>query len=135
MARASGEIARRMRRMREVGLLVSLAVVAVASVKAALATSVPGKPLHGPARQQVMHALAHDEPQRRVDARRAFPGDRWSQGDAFTGRESELVRHQTAIHGVALESVVDVLDADLRSRRIPDRQAGVAPCKPRPQYD
>lgn len=124
-----------MRRMREVGVLVSLAVVMVAAAKAVMAESPPGNELHGPARQQVMRALADDEPARRVTALRAFPGDRWSQGDAFHGRESELVRGLASGHGVALESVLDVLDADLRARRVPDRQAGAAPCKPRPQYD
>jgi hypothetical protein len=135
MAASSGEIARRMRRVRGLGLILSLATVMVAGSKAALAVRTPVDELKGPARDRVMHVLGDDEPNRRVSATRAFPGDRWSQGDAFHGRESELVRSQTSLHGVALESVLDVLDADLHSRRVPRRQATVPPCKPRPQYD
>lgn len=135
MTRSSGEIARRMRQLRVLGTTLSLAAVMVASAKAALAVREPVKALQGPARDAVRNFLAGDEAGRRVTARRAFPGDRWSQGDAFHGRESELVRGQTAAHKVALESVLDVLDADLHARRVPDRQASVPPCKPRPQYD
>jgi hypothetical protein len=124
-----------MRKLRELGALLSLAAVMVAIAKALLAQGPEVKPLVGPARDRVMHVLGDDEPARRVAAIRAFPGDRWSQGDAFHGRESELVRGQTSANGVALESVLDVLDADLHARRIPGRNAFVPPCKPRPQYD
>jgi hypothetical protein len=135
MAGSSREIARRMRHLRELGTILSLATIMVAGAKAALAVSTPVSALQGPAREQVMHALGDDEPARRSAAIRAFPGDRWSQGDAFHGRESELARSAAAINNVALQSVLDVIDADLHSRRVPGRQAGVAPCKPRPQYD
>ncbi len=135
MARASQEIARRMRHLRELGALLSLASIMVAGAKAALSERAPVKALEGPDREAVMHVLADDEAVRRVHAIRAFPGDRWSQGDAFTGRESELVRGQGSLRGAAVESVLDVLDADLHARRVPGRNAGAAPCKPRPQYD
>jgi hypothetical protein len=135
MARGPGEIARRMRHIRELGAILSLATIMVAGAKAALAERRPANALQGEARERVMHVLADDEPARRSGAIRAFPGDRWSQGDAFHGRESEIARGQAALNNVALESVLDVLDADLHARRVPDRQAGVAPCKPRPQYD
>jgi hypothetical protein len=135
MARPSGEIARRARHVRELGAILTLATIMVAGAKAALAERRPANPLQGEARERVMHALAADEPGRRVAAIRAFPGDRWSQGDAFHGQESEIVRGQATMNNVALESVLDVLDADLHARRVPGRHAGVAPCKPRPQYD
>jgi hypothetical protein len=135
MPRASGEIARRTRHVRELGLILTLAAVMVAGAKAALAERRPANSLQAEARERVMHVLADDEAGRRVAAIRAFPGDRWSQGDAFHGRESEIARGQAAMNNVALESVLDVLDADLHARRVPDRHAGVAPCKPRPQYD
>lgn len=121
--------------LRMLGVILSLAAVMVAGGRAALAGRTPVTELKGEARERVLHALADDEPRRRTDAIRAFPGDRWSQGDAFTGRESEIVRSQTAVNKVALESVLDVLDADLHARRVPGRQAGAPPCKPRPQYD
>lgn len=124
-----------MRRVRATGMVVALAAVATAGTRAALAPRAEVHALQGPARASVMHAFAADEPARRVIAIRAFPGDRWSQGDAFHGRETEIVRDQTARNHVALESVLDVLDEDLHARRVPGRHGDTPPCKPRPQYD
>lgn len=124
-----------MHKLRELGVLVSLAAVVVAGAKAATAPRAQVSELKGEQRERVLHVMGDDEAARRVTATREWAGDRWSQGDAFHGRESELVRGQSSLNNVALESVLDVLDGDLHARRIPGRHAGVPPCKPRPQYD
>jgi hypothetical protein len=124
-----------MHKLRELGVLVSFAAVMVAGAKVATAPSAPTAELKGQQRERVLHVMGDDEGPRVVAAVRAFPGDRWSQGDAFHGGESEKARNQASTHRVALESVLDVLDADLHARRLPGRHANAPPCKPRPQYD
>lgn len=89
-----------------------------------------------PARAKRMaRSIATREPGLRAKAVRQFPGDHWSQDDAFHAHEQHLVRNAAAREGVAVARVLDALDAYLRSHPDEAREAGTSPCKPRPFYD
>lgn len=114
-------------------LLVTCLVVAV--VRILSAPSAHAVPLRGAARERVASALAVGEPERLREAMLEFPGDPWSQSDAFGALEQDVIREQVHKERVNLGSVIDVLDADIRRDRTPGRKVSAAPCKPRPFYD
>lgn len=85
--------------------------------------------------ERMARSIATREPGLRAKAARQFPGDRWSQDDAFHAHEQNLVRNAAARERVAVARVLDALDAYLRSHPDEARNAGTSPCKPRPFYD
>lgn len=109
--------------------------IAIASVRAATAPGGPAPGLKGPARERVAATLADKEPENWRKARLEFPGDRWSQSDAFGALEQDAVRSAARDEQVSIGSVLEVLDHDLHTRRLPNRLVTAAPCKPRPFYD
>jgi len=78
--------------------------------------------------------VAAQEPGWRRAARMQFPGDRWSQDDAFHNVEQSAVRMQAARAGVSLGELFDALDRELRAHPEGHLMHAV-PCKPRPFYD
>lgn len=78
--------------------------------------------------------IAAQEPAWRRAARLQFPGDRWSQDDAFHNVEQSAVRVRAARAGVPVGELFDALDRDLRAHP-GARLVHAVPCKPRPFYD
>ncbi|NOY93575.1 MAG: hypothetical protein GXP55_20515 [Deltaproteobacteria bacterium] len=78
--------------------------------------------------------VADREPGWRRAARMQFPGDRWSQDDAFHNVEQNAVRMQAARAGVSVGELFDALDRELRAHAGGHLMQAV-PCKPRPFYD
>jgi hypothetical protein len=115
--------------------LVSLPVLAAAG-RVLTAEAPPRPPAVAPeVAAAIAQRLAEAEPAARARSRLSFPGDRWSQDDDFHNHERRLVHHLAARHGLDRAAVLAILDADLRSGRVPGRLSGAAPCKPRPFYE
>lgn len=117
--------------------------LACAGVVASRASSAP-RPQASPAatpEQKAMFAanIASEEEGWRTATEKDFPGDQWSQRDAFHGHEAESVRNLAGSSHVSLEDVIRAVDDDVRKSRRrgreQDRSANAIPCKPRPFYD
>lgn len=117
--------------------------LACAGVVVSRASSAP-RPEASPAataQQKAMFAanIASEEDGWRTLTEKDFPGDQWSQRDAFHGHEAESVRNLAGNSHVSFEDVIRAVDDDLhKSRgrgREQDRSANAIPCKPRPFYD
>ena len=78
--------------------------------------------------------IAAREPAWRRAAQAQFPGDRWSQDDAFHNVEQGAVRLSAARTGVSVGELFDALDRELRAHPEGHLMHAV-PCKPRPFYD
>jgi hypothetical protein len=109
--------------------------IAIALYRTLTAPSAAAPTLKGGARERVAAAIALQEVELRRRATLEFPGDRWSQSDAFGALEQDKVREAARNEKVAIGSVLEVMDGDLRAHRSPGRAVGAAPCKPRPFYD
>jgi hypothetical protein len=109
--------------------------IAIALIRALAAPGGPAPRLKGPARERVADTLADKEPENWRKARLEFPGDYWSQSDAFGALEQDAVRDAARAEKVSISSVLEVLDHDLHTHRLPNRLVSAAPCKPRPFYD
>jgi hypothetical protein len=110
--------------------------VAIAVVRASVAEPLPHpNPPEAGAANAIARTVADSESAARDRAREAFPGDRWSQDDDFHNHEARLARRLAATHRTGLDHVFAIIDADLRSQRVPARKATAAPCKPRPFYE
>jgi len=83
----------------------------------------------------VARNIANDERLLRVQAVREFPGDHWSQGDAYSFREFRRVTAAAAQEKVAIGSVLDALDEYLRRNPNRKNRNRVPLCKPRSFYD
>jgi hypothetical protein len=107
------------------------------AVLTTLTSSGPPRPprLAGQQRERIAASIAEREPALRSRSRAQFPGDLWSQGDAYHAHEQELVRRAAAQAGVSVGSVLDALDGWLRAHPSSDHPDSVSPCKPRPYYD
>lgn len=79
--------------------------------------------------------IAKGERPLRMQAVREFPGDHWSQGDAFSFREFRQITEAAAREKVAIGSVLDALDRYLRKHPSRKNQNRVPLCKPRSFYD
>jgi hypothetical protein len=97
----------------------------------------PSGRLDGAALRAVGRAAAREEPGWRRDTWRRFPGDAWSQDDDFGATEWRWAREEAQRRGVPVSEVFRAIDAELRASAplAPPREAGAAPCKPRPFYD
>jgi hypothetical protein len=84
---------------------------------------------------QVGASIATREAGMRRTAERQFPGDLWSQDDAFHNQEQALIRAAAKRERVAIGSVLDGLDRYLRSHPGGAHKNTATPCKPRPFYD
>lgn len=85
--------------------------------------------------ERVAASIAEREPALRARATAQFPGDLWSQDDAYHAHEQELVRAAAARQRMPLGSVLWALDSWLRTHPSPERESSASPCKPRPFYD
>ena len=83
----------------------------------------------------IVSRIAKDERPLRLQAVREFPGDHWSQGDAFSFREFRQVTGVAEREKVAIGSVLDALDRYLRENPNKKNKNRVPPCKPRSFYD
>ena len=79
--------------------------------------------------------LLQREPLRRKKAATEFPGDLWSQGDAFHAYEYQQVMGAARRLDVSVGSLLLALDEQLRQMTPERNWQYVAPCKPRPSYD
>jgi hypothetical protein len=120
---------------RAVAAALLVTCLAVAVYRTLSAPRTPSAALTGAARERVAAFLAVAEPDLQHKAALEFPGDLWSQSDAYGALEQDKIREATRNENVNLGSVIDVLDADLRAHRTPGRSVSAAPCKPRPFYD
>lgn len=113
-----------------------LVVVGVRGVTAAAAPARGTAPSEALQREMARDVLRFEAADRHR-AVRAFPGDAWSQGDAYHGREAQRVRVLARRHEVAVADVLASVDRALREQWFPqlETSAEVAPCKPRPFYD
>jgi len=80
-------------------------------------------------------SIASREDEWREKAADGFPGDQWSQRDAFHGHESTAVRDVARSNGVSYEQVLRAVDQDIHRSRGRERSAEAVRCKPRPFYD
>ncbi|MDQ3263514.1 MAG: hypothetical protein M3Y59_07640 [Myxococcota bacterium] len=116
-------------------------IIAVAVLVALLRTMTSGesppRPLLEVDLRPPGQLAAQAEPGLRLEARRNFPGDAWSQDDDFAARERKWATEQAARLGVQVSEVFRAVDEELHasSPPSPPRQTGAAPCKPRPFYD
>lgn len=116
-----------------------LAVVGLVLVEGATAHD-PGVRPRPPSRalqRRVAAAMLRVEAADRHRAVRSFPGDRWSQGDAFHAMEMQRARRLARRHHLSVGHVLAAVDRALREGWFPeiDTSTDVAPCKPRPFYD
>ena len=89
-------------------------------------------------RERVASRLREAEPGFRRSALETFPGDPWSQDDAFAASESGLVEQLANENQLRIGAVLDAVDADVKRRPRDDlgnERGRVAPCMPRPFYD
>jgi hypothetical protein len=96
-------------------------------------------------RQQLDARVAALEAKWTTESVQAFPGDHWSQDDAFHNAEQDFVRSTAARLGVRPSGLLLAIDAGLHAplasasgAAAPStarRRAAVVPCKPRPFYD
>lgn len=112
-------------------------MLGVAAARAALAPA-PGLPAAPDAatRRALFDAMADAEPDARRRAAEAFPGDPWSEDDAFHRMEAELARTTASRFGVATSDVLDAVDQGIRERWPTSSGARLrvtaSPCRPRP---
>jgi hypothetical protein len=117
------------------GGLVTAAVCATAAALCLLAPAVPANELADGIGAEIGRSIARAEPTMRKSAAREFPGDLWSQGDAYFFLESRRVRVIAAQKRAAIGSVLQALDDFLRDHPGRANRGGVPACKPRPFYD
>jgi hypothetical protein len=84
---------------------------------------------------KVASDIARAERILRLQAVREFPGDHWSQGDAYSFREFRRVTAAATQEKVAIGSVLNALDEYLRKNPNKNNQNRVPLCKPRSFYD
>lgn len=115
--------------------VVTLGCGVVAIGLALRASPMPSPPAADPAvLTRLASELLAQEPTWRRAARQQFPGDQWSQDDAFHNVEQITVRVRAARAGVSVGELFDALDRDLRVHP-GTRLVHAVPCKPRPFYD
>jgi hypothetical protein len=95
----------------------------------------PARELPAARRRAVGESLVSREAGMRRTAEKQFPGDLWSQDDAFHNQEQALVRSAARRERVAIGSVLSALDEALRSHPRGAHKYTATPCKPRPFYD
>ena len=120
--------------------LAVVVILACAELVASRAASAPRPPTGAPAapaqRATLAAQVAAEEPGWRMQAEKDFPGDLWSQRDAFHGHEAQRVRELAGASHVSYGEVIRAVDDDVhRSVRDGERSARAIPCKPRPFYD
>lgn len=117
-----------------------LAVVGVVLARGATASggegATPARPTE-PAQRRIAREMLAAEAEDRLRAVRSFPGDPWSQGDAFHAMEMRRAHRLARRHGVSVGHVLAAVDRALREAWYPELNPStdVAPCKPRPFYD
>ena len=122
---------------RALGFLIA-AAVAVAAVWAT-ARGPEGSPeavVDAPTERRIFEELARREPGLRARSESQFPGDAWSQGDAFHAHELLLARRLARQHEVSVGAVLSIWDRGLRegwpgSERL---RPSAPQCRPRPIY-
>lgn len=85
--------------------------------------------------RMVVRDIAKAERVLRIEAVREFPGDHWSQGDAYSFREFRRVTAAATKKNVAIGSVLNALDKYLRENPNKNNENRVPLCKPRSFYD
>ncbi len=123
--------------MNRLPLLIIAVALLVAMGRVMFPGESPPRALAEADRQALGRLAAQAEPGLRLEARRNFPGDAWSQDDDYAARERKWAMEQAARRGVQPSEVFRAVDQELRASApvAPPRQAGAAPCKPRPFYD
>jgi hypothetical protein len=123
--------------MRDARILGACCVV-VAVLRAATADAPPRAAELSEAQQRDAFAqLAAKEPAQRAQAATDFPGDAWSQDDAFHAFARSEAAEYARSHGATLQSTLQAFDTGLREHW-PTLDGGaaprarVAPCHPRP---
>ncbi len=119
-----------------VAVIVTVACVVLVASRAASAPRPEATPAATP-QQRAMFALSvfGEEDGWRTQAEKDFPGDQWSQRDAFHGHEAQSVRDLAGNSHVSYEDVIKAIDDDVHKSRGQERSARAIPCKPRPFYD
>lgn len=123
--------------MNRLSTLIIAVAVLIALGRAMTSGEPPPRPLPEADRRPLGQLAAQAEPGLRLESRRSFPGDAWSQDDDFAARERNWAREQAARRGVQASEVFRAVDEELRASAplSPPRKTGAAPCKPRPFYD
>jgi hypothetical protein len=119
-----------------VAVATAIACAGLVVVRAATAPAPP--PLRTPSveeRATFAQAIAAQEDEWRAKSAVAFPGDHWSQRDAFHNYEATAVRELARGAGVSYGEVLRSIDRDIHRKTGADRSADVVPCMPRPFYD
>jgi hypothetical protein len=112
-----------------------LAVIAACSAAALTSSPAERPPAPVAVRREIGEEAIRREPWWDAKARRDFPGDLWSQGDAFHFAEAKFAREMSDRHDVRMSDVIDAIDESVRASAVPWRRVTASPCKPRPFYD
>jgi hypothetical protein len=115
--------------------LCSAAICAAVVVLCARAPTTTEAALSRDRELPVARDIARAERVLRLQAVREFPGDQWSQGDAYSFREFRRVIAAAAQEKAAIGSVLNALDEYLRKNPNKNNQNRVPLCKPRSFYD
>ena len=126
------------RRVFVANCLAGLCAAAICAAFVILCVRIPGRTpaaLSQEPGRKVARDIAKAEKLLRKQAKREFPGDHWSQGDAYSFREFRRVTAAATQENVAIGSVLVALDEYLRKNPNKNNQNRVPLCKPRSFYD